>query len=144
MDQPKKILRIAYDTNTYRCEILIPFLIQYKNFFQIYIPSIVYAEKGYSFLLKGLDFHAFNTEIKAYNGKIMSLSKVDIESCMKIVYNSRKILPFKEHSRDYLIAGQCCNKIDTFITYNKKHFQMMNLTQIEILTPEEFISKYFP
>ena len=74
----------------------------------------------------------------------MPLTTMDIEKSIAFAHKHRKKLPFKTHSRDYLIAGQCEGQIDLFITYNKKHFEIFNLSSTEILDPEEFIAQYLP
>jgi len=142
MSFKNQLLKIAYDTNTYRSKSFIPFICYYKNDIQIFIPAMIYAEKGYSYLLNGDSFITFNDEIKTYNGKILPFTQEEIEISIQLAHKLRKILPFKLHSRDYLIAGQIQGKIDIFITYNKKHFETFNINSIRILEPEEFMLNF--
>lgn len=135
---------IAYDTNTFRSENLIPFLIKNQKIFHIVIPAIIYAERGYSFLLNGDSFQTFDEEIVTYNGEVLPLTLVQITNAIKLAHAHRKNLPFRDHSRDYLIAGQCQGTIDIFISYNIKHFQALALTSTRIMTPEEFFLEFAP
>ncbi len=137
-------LTIAYDTNTFRSEDLIPFLIQNQAKFRVVIPAIVYAERGYSFLLNGESVKIFDEEIETYKGEVLPLTRAQIAIAMNLAYKHRKILPFRDHSRDYLIAGQCQGSIYIFISYNVKHFQTLALDPTRILTPEEFIQEFAP
>ncbi len=138
------LLSVAYDTNTFRSEDLIPFLIQNHAQFRILIPAIVYAERGYSFLLNGESFKIFDEEIATYKGEVLPLTREQIAIAMNLAHKHRKILPFRDLSRDYLIAGQCQGAIDIFISYNVKHFQTLTLDATRILTPEEFIREFAP
>lgn len=135
---------IAYDTNTFRSENLIPFLIKNQAIFHIAIPAIVYAERGYSFLLNGESFQTFDEEIMAYNGEVLPLTRVQIANAVNLAHSHRNTLPFRDHSRDYLIAGQCQGTINIFISYNVKHFQALALDPTRIMTPEEFFLEFAP
>jgi predicted nucleic acid-binding protein len=135
---------IAYDTNTFRSEDLIPFIIKKQAKFHVKIPAIVYAERGYSFLLNGESFQTFDEEIATYNGDVLPLTREQVVVAINLAHKHRKNLPFRDHGRDYLIAGQCQGTIDIFISYNVKHFQVLSLSPTRTLTPEEFILEYAP
>ena len=137
-------MRLAYDTNTIRCDYFIPFLLRTSSNYEIYIPAIVYAEKGYFYIINGSSIQTFNREIKAYHGQVMSLSPEQIQIAIQLAAKHRKLLPFRDHSRDYLIACQCQDQIDILLTYNKKHFQLFQLQPTQILEPEEFFTEFTP
>ncbi len=137
-------LTVAYDTNTFRCEDLIPFLIQNQGRFRVMIPAIVYVERGYSYLLNGESFKIFDEEIATFNGEVLPLTRAQIMIALNLAHKHRKILPFRDHSRDYLIAGQCQGAINILVSYNVKHFQTLALDPTRILTPEAFIREFAP
>ncbi len=137
-------LTVAYDTNTFRSEDLIPFLIQNLARFHVLIPAIVYAERGYSFLLNGESFKIFDEEIGTYKGEVLPLTRAQIAVAVDLAHKHRKTLPFQDHGRAYLIAGQCQGAIEVLISYNVKHFQAFGLDPTRIFTPEEFIREYAP
>lgn len=93
-------MRLAYDTNTIRCDYLIPFFMKTHSNYEIYIPAIVYAEKGYFYIINGSSIILFNREIKTYHGHIMPLTSEQIDIAIRLAAKHRKILPFRDHSRD--------------------------------------------
>ena len=137
-------IAIAYDTNTIRSTTLLPFLINFQEIIRIVIPTIVYVETGYYFLLHGQSIANYDEELNAYNAEVLLLTKDHLKNVISLAYAHRTSLPFKDHSRDYLIAGQCMGLVDVLVTYNVKHFKEMNLDPIRIMTPEEFISAFTP
>jgi len=141
---PLKIITIAYDTNTIRSETLVPFLINFQEAFRIIIPAIVYLEMGYYFILQGQSIEDYDEELATYKAEVLALTKKHLLNVINLAYKHRISLPFKDHSRDYLIAGQCMGLIDVLVTYNVRHFKSMNLDPIQILPPEEFIFVFAP
>ncbi len=135
-------LTVAYDTNTFRCEDLVPFLIQNQLKFRVMIPAIVYAERGYFFLLNGESFKIFDEEIATYKGEVLPLTRAQITIAVNLAHKYRKDLPFRDHNRDYLIAGQCQGSINILLSYNVKHFQTLALDPTRIMTPEDFIREF--
>jgi predicted nucleic acid-binding protein len=137
-------ITIAYDTNTLRSGEFIPFLISFQEIIRIVIPTIVYVEMGYYFLLQGQSITDYDEELNTYNAEVLLLTKDHLQNAINLAYAHRTSLPFKDHSRDYLIAGQCMGLIDVLVTYNVKHFKDMKIDPIRIMTPEEFIFAFIP
>lgn len=137
-------ITIAYDTNTSRSENLIPFLVHFQDIIRIVIPAIVYIEIGYFFLLQGQSIEDYEKELVTYNAEVLFFTKNHLQNVIDLAYKHRTTLPFKEHSRDYLIAGQCVGLVDVLVTYNVKHFKNMNLGPIHVMTPEDFILAFTP
>ena len=135
---------IAYDTNTVRSKELIPFLIHFQEAFEIIIPSIVYVEMGYYFLLRNHSIEDYDEELATYNATVLLISKDHLVNVIHLAHKHRKNLPFKHHSRDYLIAGQCMGLVNVLITYNVEHFKMINVGLIRVISPEEFIVSFIP
>ncbi len=133
---------IAYDTNTIRSKELIPFLVHYKTALEVIIPAIVYVEMGYYYLLRGYSIKDYDEELASYTAKVLSLTKEHLINVIDLAYSYRETLPFKHHSRDYLIAGQCRGLVNVFLTYNVGHFQLMDLEFTRILSPEDFIISF--
>jgi predicted nucleic acid-binding protein len=142
MKTEKDTIICAFDTNTFRSKDLIPFLILNQECFKVLVPAIIYTERLYSFFLAGGSQETFNDELNSYKGEILPLEVSQVQLAIKIAYKCRKTLPFRHHARDYFIGCQCQDSIDIFITYNKKHFEPMDLKRTKILTPEEFITTH--
>jgi hypothetical protein len=129
-------LKIAVDTNATRRFEFINFLIKNKADFNLYLPTIVQMELGYYYLSHGMSWEFFLEEISKWGSILMPLDTVLLSKITSTAYANRSTLSFKEHFRDYVIGIQASSVAQQFITYNKDHFQWM---QIPVLTPEEFI-----
>ena len=135
-------LAVAFDTNALRSRDLVPFLVQHKARFRILVPAVIYMERLYSFLLKGDDGSTYKEEMSAYDGHVVNVSPEHLHATATIAFACRRSLPFRDHARDYMIAGQCQGNVDVLVTYNKKHFEAMHLSGTTLLTPEEFITRF--
>jgi predicted nucleic acid-binding protein len=133
---------VAWDTNTLRFRFLIPFLVKHLDRFRVIVPTVVYAETGYSYLRTNRTFKDLDDEIASYDGEVLSLTIDQVQKAIVLANENKAILPFREHNRDYLIAGQLDGAVDVFITYNKRHFAMIAVKNTRLLSPEEFISEY--
>jgi len=123
---------------------LVPFLIRNKEVFRIVIPAIAYAERRYFYLLNGDLPDSYDKDLSSFNAEILPLTREQVNIAIDLAYAHRHELPFREHNRDYLIAGQCIQLVDILITYNKKHFEPLDLVPTRILTPEEFLNEFTP
>lgn len=123
---------------------LIPFLVEFRDRFRVVIPAIIYAERGYSFLLNGEKYERFNEEIGAYHGEVLPLTPGEMVQAIRQAHAHRRRMPFRDHARDYLIAGQCQGRVDVLITYNVRHFEGLGLAPTRVVTPEAFLREFAP
>jgi len=135
---------VAYDTNTARFQQLIPFLTKTQDKFHVVIPAMVYLEMGYSFLLKGDSIENYDEELTTYNAEVIPFTREHLQNTIILAHANRKTLPFREHSRDYLIAGQCLDFVEIFITYNVRRFKVMKLSTTRFMIPEDFALEFAP
>ena len=78
------------------------------------------------------------------NVKVVDFTRDVAKMVARFAKKYSKQLPFKHHARDYLIGSTAISLGATyFITYNKSHFNWISNEGIEILTPEEFVEKFY-
>ncbi|MHA1585593.1 MAG: hypothetical protein ACTSVU_07110 [Promethearchaeota archaeon] len=127
----------ALDSNVFRNQDFINYLILYSEDFKIKLPSIVQLEVGYYYRFKGISWDKFLEDIGKFNCKLIPWGKFQNSNIIEAAFQNRTLLPFKHHFRDYIIGIECENVVDRLITYNVSHFAWMD--KIESITPEDFI-----
>ncbi len=130
-------ITIALDSNIYRNQDFIDFLIMYKDKIKPYLPSIVQLEVGYYYLTVGLKWMNFTEEVQKYGGVLLKNNSYDVQAVVETAYQNRVRLPFKQHFRDYIIGIEAIKNVKKLITYNTRHFDW--ITEIGVETPEELI-----
>ncbi len=132
-----KSYQIALDSNIFRNQKFIDYLIFKKDSLSIALPIIVQLEVGYFYRLKGHSWKVFETEMKKFDCKMLGWDCGSVSSIVSRSYDNRRKLPFRDHIRDYIIGVQVEKEERGLITYNTSHFKWLN--HIEVKTPEEFI-----
>jgi predicted nucleic acid-binding protein len=133
-------IKIALDSNATRRLNFINFLIQNRSKLEIYIPTIVQMEVGYYYLAHAMSWNMYLEEVMKWGGIFMKFNPDLTQSITTTAYNNRGKLAFRDHFRDYMIGIEASSVAEILITYNKTHFEWLN---IAILTPEEFILKCY-
>ena len=134
-------MKIALDTNAIKRLNFFNFLTDYKDYFEVYLPTIVQMELGYYYISHGMNWSTMIKEIAKWNGILMKFNDKVIPEVIEVSYENRGQLSFRDHFRDYLIGVESSKVAEKMITYNKKHFKWM---KIPVLTPEELIDEFEP
>jgi adenine-specific DNA methylase len=115
-----------------------------RNKFHLVVPEIIYLEKGFYFILNDLELNDFKEELSQLQAEILMMDAEQLDQTLSLANQYRGELPFRDHVRDFMIAAQCIGKVDLLITYKLNHFKLMQLTGVEILTPEAFFERFTP
>jgi predicted nucleic acid-binding protein len=137
MNDTEKIV-ISLDSNVFRNQEFINFLIAERDKFVIFIPSIVFIETSFYYLTRGLMIDDFKNDIRDFGGKFLDLnSQIAIDTAI----NAKKTkISFKHHARDFVIGTTSLSKNAILITYNIKDFIWM--PKDKFYNPESLFERY--
>ena len=130
-------IKIALDSNIFRHRAFIAYLTINHSKFDIFIPTIVQIETGYYYILRGLTWKDFKSDISKFNAISIEWNSKNTPKLLKFAKKNKSTLPFKHHFRDFMIGTECAAYKLDLITNNSKHFQW--IPNITIYTPEQFI-----
>lgn len=132
-------MRITLDSNCFKNQPFIDFLIVNKSEIEIHLSVISYIETLIWYQFRGLDIDDFDSEIEDLNAKIDLLDKNVGKKISEMVIFKNKTFPFKHHARDYFIGVTAAHNDTVLVTYNIRHFDWFPK---QVLTPEEFVRSF--
>ncbi len=129
-------MKIDLDSNVFKNQKFIDWLILNNDLFEINISIIVYIETLFWYETRGLSKENLRADLLKINATI---SEIDTNVAEKTVSQAIKIqnLPFRHHFRDFLIGITSLNRDAIIITNNIRHFTWM--PSDKILTPNRLI-----
>ncbi|MHA1673521.1 MAG: type II toxin-antitoxin system VapC family toxin [Promethearchaeota archaeon] len=128
-------MKISLDSNVFRDQEFIEWLILNSEKISIYLSIITCLETFYWYTLRNISKSNFKKDLKALQVQIVPLIQDDI---YKISNNAKKSsLRFKHHARDFIIGTHAHLKETILVTQNLKHFEWMGPNQT--ITPDNFV-----
>ena len=132
-------MKITLDSNCFKNQTFIDFLIENRNELETHLSIIVYIETLIWYQFRGLKVGDFDSEIEDINAKIDFMDKDVSIKISEMVVLKNKSFPFKNHARDYFIGVIAAHNDTILITYNTRHFDWLPK---QVLTPEEFVRSF--
>ncbi|MHA1728301.1 MAG: type II toxin-antitoxin system VapC family toxin [Promethearchaeota archaeon] len=131
-------IKIDLDSNVFRNQSFINWLILNKEQISVQLSVIVYLETLFFYLTRTLSPDDFDKDLADFSAEIgvlgLNLSKKVAQHAIK------SSLPFKHHARDFIIGTTTLERNAVLLSYNVKHFQWMPKNNIK--TPEQFMEDY--
>ena len=129
--------KIALDSNIFRNQDFLNWLILNKSNYSISISIIVYLETLFWYFTRSTTLEDFTYDLNKINAKVISL---DINLAQSTANKAIKsMLSFKHHARDFIIGSTAISNEAILLTYNKRHFLWM--PEGKVKNPEEFVEQ---
>lgn len=128
-------VKLDIDSNIFRNQAFINWLILKKEEMSIELSIIVYLETLFFYLTRSLTIEDFENDLTDISAKIITLDKILAQNTTKNALKSK--LPFKHHARDFIIGSAALKRGSILLSYNTRHFNWM--PKGSILTPEMFL-----
>ena len=132
------MIKIHLDSNVFRNQSFIDWLILHKESFVSGISIIVYIETLFWYLTKRQTIDDFGLDLADFQATIIPFEEKIAQEAAQNAIDS--ILPFKHHARDFIIGTTALKEEATLLTYNLRNFTWMSSTQLS--TPESLIEQY--
>ncbi|MFQ6126018.1 MAG: hypothetical protein ACE5R6_15635 [Candidatus Heimdallarchaeota archaeon] len=135
----RSILRIDLDSNVFRNQDFINWLILNKEAVSAGLSVIVYLETLFWYLTKSLSVADFELDLRTIRAVITPLDPPLAQITAETAKNS--LLPFRHHARDFIIGSSALKRKAILLSYNSKNFTWM--PEDTVTSPESFLDKYW-
>jgi predicted nucleic acid-binding protein len=114
--------------------------LRYTNKHDLQISIIAYVETLLWYKALGLKREDLDEELKNLEVSVTELSQDLADRISANALRHRKMFPFKDHARDYVIGTSALESKATLISYNLDDFRWVKEEGGAVDTPESFLA----